>query len=199
MREQTGEIAFGKSRFCRSRSSLLPSQSRLSRIGFGKGLRAPVECVMRVQFCKGLASEKSAEFRKGRPLVERRTVSVPVKIGGAFVVAVMASACSTTFDQVGSLYVAPGKFALLKCPDIAARSIADSNREKELTSLMDRANQDTAGPVINTLIYSTDLSTVRAELGELRKTAEEKNCNNPVTAAKQPTASVQRSDPNPAR
>lgn len=122
-----------------------------------------------------------------------------VRICGAFLLAVLGSACSTTFDQVGSLYVAPGKFVLLRCPDIAARSIADSNREKELVSLMDRANQDPVGPVINTLIYSTDLSTVRAELAELRKTAEEKNCDNVVAAAKQPTSSVPRSDQSPAR
>jgi len=122
-----------------------------------------------------------------------------VKIGGAFTLAILASACSTTFDPVGSLTVAPGKFAFLKCPDIAARSIADSNREKELVSLMDRANQDFAGPAINTFIYSTDLSTVRGELAELRKTAEEKNCSNVVTAAKPPTTSAPRSDPNPAR
>jgi hypothetical protein len=155
---------------------------------------------MRVKFCKGLASEKpGAEFRNDSRQGERRVVSVPVKIGGAVVLAVMTAACSTTFEQVGSLYVAPGKFTLLKCPDISAKSIAASKREKELISLMDRANQDVAGPVINTLIYSTDLSSVRAELAELKKTAEKKNCNNVVAAAKQPTASVPHSDPNAAR
>jgi hypothetical protein len=148
---------------------------------------------MRVRFCKGL------EFRNRRWPIERRLASERVKIGGAFLLAVMASACSTTFEQVGSLYVAPGKFILLRCPDLAAKSIAASNREKELISLMDRANQDPAGPVINTLIYSTDLSAVRAELAELKKTAEEKDCNNVVAAAKQSTVSVPRSDPSPAR
>jgi hypothetical protein len=148
---------------------------------------------MRVKFCKGL------EFRNGRWLRERGIGWAPVKMGGAFLLAVMASACSTTFEQVGSLYVAPGKFALLRCPDLAAKSIAASNREKELISLMDRANQDVAGPVINTFIYSTDLSAVRAELAELKKTEQEKNCNNVVAAARQPTASAPRSDANPER
>lgn len=152
------------------------------------------------KFCKGLASEKpSAGLWNRRQRVERRTVPLRVTIGAAFLLAVMTSACSTTFDPIGSLYVAPGKFVLLKCPDIAARSIADSNREKELISLMDRANQDFAGPAINTFIYSTDLNTVRAELAELRKTAEEKNCNEVLTAAQQPTASVPRSGPKAAR
>jgi hypothetical protein len=139
-----------------------------------------------------------AEAQNGLP--------VRARIGAAFLLAAMAAACSTTLEETtGSLYVAPGKFVLLKCRDIVARSIADSKREKELISLMDRANQDPAGPVVNTLIYSTDLSTVRAELTELRKTAAEKNCNNEVTAAQQPTvtqpptASQPRSNSNSAR
>jgi len=148
---------------------------------------------MRVKFCKGL------QFRNGHWLLERGIVSAPVKMGGALLLAVMVSACSTTFEQVGSLYVAPGKFTLLRCPDLAAKSIAASNREKELISLMDRANQDVAGPVINTFIYSADLSSVRAELAELKKTAEQKDCNNVVAAARQPTAPVPRADPNPER
>jgi hypothetical protein len=165
----------------------------------GGGFHAPVEWVMRVKFCKGLAFERlGAEFRRGP--AECRIVSVPVRICGAVLLAVMTSACATTFEQVGSLYVAPGKFILLKCPDLAAKSTAASNREKELISLMDRANQDVAGPVINTFIYKTDLDTVRAELAELKKTAKEKNCNDMVAAAKPPpTASAPHPDPNPAQ
>jgi hypothetical protein len=157
---------------------------------------------MRVKFYKGLASANSgAEFRDDNRPAERGIVSVSVRICEAVLLAVLTCSCSTTFvDQVGSLYVAPGKFILLRCPDLAAKSTAASNREKELVSLMDRANQDVAGPVINTFIYKTDLDTVRAELAELKKTEKEKNCSNVVAAAKPPpTASVPRSDPNPAR
>jgi hypothetical protein len=103
------------------------------------------------------------------------------RICSAFLVASLAAACSTTFEDSGSLYVSPGKYDFLKCPDLAKRSMEASAREKELTSLMDRANQDTAGPLVNALIYSTDLNTVRAELALLRKTAAEKNCDNLVT------------------
>lgn len=129
----------------------------------------------------------------------RDGLGMRAKIGGAFLLAVTAAACSSTLDQVGNLYVAPGKFAFLKCPEIAARSMAASKREQELTSLMDRAGQDAAGPVVNALIYSGDLSTVRAELAELRKTAAEKDCDNLVAAARQPTVSVPRSSSTPAR
>jgi hypothetical protein len=156
---------------------------------------------MRLKFCKELARERpGAEFRNDRP-AERRIVSVPVRICGVVLLAVMTSACASTFEQVGSLYVSPGKYILLKCPDLAAKSNAASTREKELVSLMDRANQDMAGPVINTLIYKTDLDTVRADLAEIKKTEKAKNCSEMVAAAKPPpTASVPpHSDPSPAR
>ena len=100
------------------------------------------------------------------------------------------AACSTTLEDAGNLYLAPGKFDFLKCPDLAKRSMEASAREKELTSLMDRANQDPAGPIVNALVYSTDLNTVRAELAQLRKTAAEKNCERSASSATSMSASV---------
>jgi hypothetical protein len=94
---------------------------------------------------------------------------------GLLLVASTVAACA--LDQFGSLYVAPGKYDTLKCPDLNKFSIDLSQREKELTSLMDRANQDVAGPVVNTLTYSTDLESVRANLAMVKKAAAEKDCN----------------------
>ena len=121
------------------------------------------------------------------------------KFCGAFLLAGALAACSTTLENMGSLYAAPGKFDLLKCPDLARRSMNASAREQELTSLMDRANQDAAGPMINAFVYSTDLSTVREELALLRKTAAEKNCDNLVTEIPQPKPAAKPTDAKPAR
>jgi len=114
-----------------------------------------------------------------------------VKQCGAILLAGTLAACAGTLDDAGGLYVAPGKFDLLKCPDLAKRSIAASSREKQLISLMDRANQDGAGPVVNALVYSNDLNTVRAELALLRKTTADKHCDNLVTQADQAKAASQ--------
>jgi hypothetical protein len=108
------------------------------------------------------------------------------KACAGLILASAVAACSMTFEDAGSLYVTPGKFDFLKCPDLAKRSMEASAREKELTSLMDRANQDAAGPIVNAMVYSTDLNNVRAELALLRKTAAEKNCDNLVTAVSEP-------------
>jgi hypothetical protein len=121
------------------------------------------------------------------------------KFCGAFLLASTVAACSTTLEDMGGLYVAPGKFDLLKCPDLARRSMQASAREQQLTSLMDRANQDAAGPVVNALVYSTDLSTVRAELALLRKTAAEKNCDNLVTETPEPNPPAKPTNAKPAR
>jgi hypothetical protein len=88
--------------------------------------------------------------------------------------------CALDRVYTGSFWVQPGKYDFLKCPDLARTSLADSNRERELVSLMERANQDTMGPVINVMVYQTELQQVRAELELLRQTAREKGCDNLV-------------------
>jgi hypothetical protein len=110
---------------------------------------------------------------------------------GALLLAGLLAACSSTMEDMGSLYVAPGAYDFLKCPDIAKRSMEAAKREQQLTSLMDRANQDPMGPIVNALTYSSDLDRVRAQLALLRKTAVEKNCDNLVTQAEAPKAAQQ--------
>ncbi len=77
-------------------------------------------------------------------------------------------------------WVQPGKYDFLKCPQLAQESLAHSAREKELLSLMERANESAAGPVVNFMVYETDLQQVRGELALLRQTAREKGCDNLV-------------------
>ena len=90
------------------------------------------------------------------------------------------AACSTSSDKfsTGNFWVQPGKYDFLKCPDLARISVADSAREKELVSLMERANQDAAGPVINFMVYRADLEQVRADLALVGQTARQKGCDN---------------------
>jgi hypothetical protein len=95
--------------------------------------------------------------------------------GGLLLVACTVAACA--LDQFGSLYVAPGKYDTLKCPDLNSLSINLSVREKELTSLIDRANQEAGGSIVNALTYQTDLESVRANLAIVKKAAAEKNCD----------------------
>ena len=88
--------------------------------------------------------------------------------------ALLTSGCSIALDD--TIYAAPGKFDFLDCPSITNRAKAASARETQLTELMSRAREGAGGPVVNVLVYQDELSTVRAELEALRKTADDKRC-----------------------
>ena len=91
--------------------------------------------------------------------------------------ALALGACSTGRTSTGSLWAQPGKYDFLKCPDLVRLTAASTAREKELVGLMERANQDTAGPVVNLLVYRSDLEQVRADLELLQATAQQKGCD----------------------
>jgi hypothetical protein len=111
-------------------------------------------------------------------------MSVLMSVLGAACAGLALAGCSSTFEHSGSLWAQPGKYDFLKCPDLAQRSIAASNREKELLSLMERADQDTVGPLVNAMVYSADLKQTRADLELLRQTAREKSCDNLVPGSR---------------
>jgi hypothetical protein len=85
------------------------------------------------------------------------------------------SGCAANLD-LGMLYAAPGKYDYLRCEDLPARLASAIAREKQLTDLMKRANQDVAGPVVSAVAYSADLAQVRADQKVLRQAAIDKKC-----------------------
>jgi hypothetical protein len=87
--------------------------------------------------------------------------------------------CTANVDVADTLFVQPGKYRFLRCQDIAQRSNTLAARERELTSLMERASQSAAGPVVNAMVYAADLEQVRADQRLLSRTAQEKNCDAP--------------------
>lgn len=85
--------------------------------------------------------------------------------------------CAQNLD-LGILYAAPGKYDYLRCEDLQPRLAASLQREKELTDLMTRANQEAGGAVVNVVAYSADLAQVRADMKILRQAAVDKKCGN---------------------
>jgi hypothetical protein len=94
--------------------------------------------------------------------------------------AALALGACTTGVYTGGFWVQPGKYDFLKCPDLARVTLADSAREKELVSLMERADKEAAGPLVNLMVYRSDLEQVRADLALLQETARQKGCDNLV-------------------
>ena len=106
--------------------------------------------------------------------------------------ALALGACSTSpspsigFDKVYTtgFWVQPGKYDFLKCPDLARRWMADSEQEKQLLSLMGRADQEVVGPLINFTVYGADLQQVRSDMVLVQQTSREKGCDNLVIGPK---------------
>jgi hypothetical protein len=97
--------------------------------------------------------------------------------------AALLSACGTSL-QTSSLLVAPGKYDIYTCAQIADRMQDVDTEGKKLEGLMARASQDASGRFVSNIAYEPDYLTNRGEMNELRKSAAAKNCTNlPVAVA----------------
>jgi hypothetical protein len=91
------------------------------------------------------------------------------------VVACTGGCASGDLDAV-SPYAEPGKYDFLDCPSIAQGMRTASDREKQLTDLITRADQGVGGGIVSAIAYQDELNITRARLRSLRKAAESKQC-----------------------
>jgi hypothetical protein len=92
----------------------------------------------------------------------------------------LVTACANTAvpdDDMARLLVAPDKFVLYNCPDIAREAKQITARQRELEKLMAKAGADPGGRMVSTFAYRPEYLVVRGEMLDLRQTAIEKNCN----------------------
>lgn len=80
-------------------------------------------------------------------------------------------------DGAGSLLVDPGRYSAYHCNELAARWKVLIAREKDLRSLMEKADQGGGGGVIGSLAYRSDYDSVLSEEKLLQRTAADKNCD----------------------
>jgi hypothetical protein len=97
------------------------------------------------------------------------------RISGAWLMlAVLLAGCSANLDE---LVVAPGKFEIYNCDQLAARGRTAVARERELKTLIDKAEEGSGGALVSTIAYRNDYLTVRGELKQLETTAIDKKCD----------------------
>jgi hypothetical protein len=94
---------------------------------------------------------------------------------GVVLVGLLAG-CAMSDDQMARFLVAPGKYTLYSCDEIAKETQAKAAREQELQQLMAKAGTDSGGRVIASIAYEPDYVTVRGELNDLREAAASKHC-----------------------
>jgi len=88
------------------------------------------------------------------------------------------SLCGCTSEEAaGRFLVAPGQYILYSCPELANTARGIEVRQRELAALMAKAETDAGGRFISAQAYGPEYAQLRGRMDQLRKTAEEKNCN----------------------
>jgi hypothetical protein len=85
--------------------------------------------------------------------------------------------CSLGSDSNFTLFADPGKYQYYSCDQIAAEMKTWANREKELKSLMDRAEESAGGTAVGLIAYKADYVAAGEEVDLLKATAHNKNCD----------------------
>jgi hypothetical protein len=103
-----------------------------------------------------------------------------LRLIAAAVLAAALAGCTTaggtSDDKMGRFLVAPDKFTLYNCAQLADAAQANIARQRELEMLMTKAEPDAGGPLVSAVAYRPEYAQMRGEMNELRKTAAEKNC-----------------------
>jgi hypothetical protein len=79
-------------------------------------------------------------------------------------------------DSMARFYVAPDRFVLFNCDQIATRAASTSARLKELQALITQAGPGSDGRFVSAIAYRPEYVTLRGDMNELRRTAAAKNC-----------------------
>ena len=95
-------------------------------------------------------------------------------------IAVFAAAslpgCTASDDTVARFLVAPDQYVLYNCPQLADTAQLNVTRQRELETLMAKANTDSAGRFVSGMAYRPEYAQLRGQMAELRKEAASKHC-----------------------
>ena len=75
-----------------------------------------------------------------------------------------------------NFYVAPGKYVLYDCAQLADAAAQFEKRDRELKALMARARQGAGGELVSAFAYEPDYYSNLGELKDVRREQAEKNC-----------------------
>jgi len=108
--------------------------------------------------------------------MSQMTLRLAISAGIAVSALAMLAGCTMSDDQAARFLVAPDKYTLYSCDEIARETLTKVAREAELQALMAKAGTDSGGRLIGDIAYRPDYITVRGELNDLRQTAVVKKC-----------------------
>ena len=91
--------------------------------------------------------------------------------------------CAVSGEKAEEFYVAPGKYVLYDCTQLAGAAAHFEERDKELTRLIARAKEGAGGELVSALAYDADYYSNRGELRDVRREQAEKKCSPELKAA----------------
>jgi hypothetical protein len=94
----------------------------------------------------------------------------------AALAALTLAACAGNDDQTAHFLVAPGRYALFNCKQLAQEAAVKVTRQHELEGLMAQAGTGSAGQMVSAVAYRPEYLTLRGELEDMRQTAADKKC-----------------------
>jgi hypothetical protein len=119
-----------------------------------------------------------------------KATSKHVRISGALLLAALAAGCAG--DSADQLFVLPGRFDYLSCPEIATTMTKTTARQEELKTLTERAGRESFGVVMATMSYRGDQLRLEGEQKMLAEVARRKNCPAPTPAPAATAAPARR-------
>jgi len=86
------------------------------------------------------------------------------------------SGCASGGGDGVLFFADAGKYHFHNCEQLAAASKKQSDRERELKELIDKAEQAAGGQIVSMLAYRSDYAAVNEDLRVIESTARSKSC-----------------------
>jgi hypothetical protein len=98
-------------------------------------------------------------------------VAVAVFFGGASL-----AGCAVSGEKASDFYVAPGKYVLYDCAQLAGTAARLEERDRDLSRLIARAKEGAGGAVVSALAYDPDYYSNLGELRDVQREQADKKC-----------------------
>jgi hypothetical protein len=117
-------------------------------------------------------------------MAARARPHIATPCGAGAVIALAAglalAGCGSVSDVGDYALVLQDRYAYSTCPEIANMRVSQTNREKELVGLIEKADTGLGGFLVSATTYRTELEQVRSHLRALARAAREKGCDAPA-------------------
>lgn len=112
--------------------------------------------------------------------IQRVTLRINWRLRAALpFVALLAAACTLPEDRASEM-IAPGKFSLYSCDQLAARAKVVGDRAFELKEAMEKSARGPGGELVNSIAYRPEYLTAVGELRDIESEAASKECAKPM-------------------